>query len=85
MAEERAHSEAQGQGRALLDRPSFDTRVNEGLEAFSAEVEEKLAIILLLLFGETVFGLGNFPLSTTLEGHETDSQVCSSCLGISKA
>jgi len=37
-----------------------------------------LSVILLLLFGETVLGLGNFELSLSHQGDETDTQVGSS-------
>ena len=50
-------------------------RVNECLQRFRAEVEELLALILLLLLCEAIFRLGHLELSLALKVDEADTQV----------
>jgi len=49
--------------------------VNEDLDAFCTKVEQLLAVVVLLLFGQSVFGLRNLELSTSVQSHETHAKV----------
>jgi hypothetical protein len=51
--------------------------VDENLEAVCTEVEELLAFILLLFFGQSVLGLRDLKLSTSVQSHETHAEVSS--------
>ena len=53
--------------------------VDESPQALSAEVEELLALVLLLFLGETVLGLRDLELALALERDETDTQICTTC------
>ena len=53
--------------------------VDESSQALSAEVEELLALVLLLFLGETVLGLRDLELALALERDETDTQICTTC------
>ncbi len=53
--------------------------LDKGLETFSAEIKQFLALVLLLLLSEPVFGLGHFEFAFALKGDKTDSQVCTPC------
>jgi hypothetical protein len=43
-----------------------DIRIDEGLDAICAEIEELLAIVVLLLFAQPVFGLRDLEFSTSV-------------------
>lgn len=49
--------------------------VDEDLDALCTEIEELLAIIVLLFFGQSVFGLCDLKLSTSVQSHETHAEV----------
>ena len=71
-----AYREAKRQDRPLGDKTRLVVGIYERLQTFTAEIEELLAFVLLLLLREAVFGLGNLELALALEGDETDAQVC---------
>jgi len=50
---------------------------DEGLDAICAKVEEFLAIVVLLFFGQSIFGLCNLKLSTPIQSHETYAEISS--------
>jgi len=49
--------------------------IDEDLDAFCTKIEELLAIIVLLFFGQSIFGLGDLKLSTPVQSHETHAEV----------
>jgi len=51
--------------------------MDEGLDAICAKIEELLAIIVLLFFGQSVFRLCNLELSTPIQSHETHAEISS--------
>ena len=49
--------------------------VDEGLDAVCTKVEQLLTIVVLLLFGQSVLGLRDLKLSTSVQSHETHAKV----------
>ena len=77
LASERdAYREAKRQDRSFRDKTRLVVGIDESFQAFSAEVEELLALILLLFLGEAILGLRDLELALALERNETDTQVC---------
>ena len=70
-----AYREAKRQDRPLGDKTRLMVGIYECLQTFTAEIEELLALILLLLLREAVFRLGDLELALAFEGDETDAQV----------
>jgi hypothetical protein len=57
-----------------------DIRIDKGLDAVCAKIEELLAIVVLLLFAQPVFGLRDLEFSTSVQSHETHTEVGSAWL-----
>ena len=49
--------------------------VDEDLYAVCTKIEELLAIVMLLFFSQSVFGLRDLKLSTSVQSHETHAEV----------
>lgn len=77
-----AYRETQRKSFPLLDHLLRITHVgiDKNLDALSAKVEEFLAIILLLFFGQPIFGLRDLELSTSVQSYETHAQVGPACM-----
>lgn len=65
--------EAQREVVCVLVTPKVVT--DEAVETLGAKVEQLLAIVLLLLLGETVLCLRDLKLAASVEGDEADTQV----------
>lgn len=48
---------------------------DEGLEAFRAEIEQFLPVVLFVFFGEPILRLGDFKFPFALDSDETDTKI----------
>lgn len=52
-----------------------EVRIDEDLDTVCTKIEELLAIVVLLFFGQPVFGLRNLKFSTSVQSHETYTEI----------
>lgn len=52
-----------------------EIRIDKDFNTFCAEVEELLAVLLLLFFGQSIFGLGDLKFSASVQRHKTHAEV----------
>lgn len=73
-----AYRKTQREFDSTLDHFLSVTKVgiDEDFDAICTKIEELLAIIVLLLFGQSVLGLCDLKLSTPVQSHETHAEIC---------